>query len=128
MTGAIFDEDGISVDGDFVRVGTISIKTSEITKVQLSSYRSDGHVEPVVWTFAFLVFIVWIAAPGDNLPVLPFLAGLVAFGFYKHSNPKPTRYRVVVGTGSILNTSVLDTTDEEQAARLQNAIEAAMSN
>ncbi|RYE36193.1 MAG: hypothetical protein EOP21_15055 [Hyphomicrobiales bacterium] len=125
-TGLIFDEDGVSVDRSFVRIGTMSVKVAEITKVQTGSYRTDGHVAPVCWFFVVLIFLLWMTAPSQNTFTLPTLGGIAAFALYKQFNPKPTRHKVVLGTGSFLNTPVMDTIDEDQANRLSEAIENVM--
>ena len=123
----LFDEDGVMVDENLVRVGTTSVKIRDITKLHSQTYRTDGHVAPVIWSLAFVALIFWIAAPTDNAFMLFLLIPLVLLGLHKHSNPSPARHRVMLGTGSLLNTLVLDSTDEDQALRLREVIESLMS-
>lgn len=64
--GLIFDEDGVTVDPNFVRIGKTSAKVAEITRVHTMSCRTDAHVAPVCWIVAFLISLLWITAPSQN--------------------------------------------------------------
>jgi hypothetical protein len=125
-TGRIFDEDGVTVDPNFVRIGKTSVKVAEITRVHTVSYRTDAHVAPVCWFVVCLIFLLWMTAPSQNTVMLPTLGGIALFAFYKQQNPKPTRHEVALATGSLLNTLVMRTTNGDQATRLSEAIEAVM--
>lgn len=122
----LFDEDGLSVDHQFLLRGAATVKATEIIGVQTMTYRTDGHVAPVLWIFCFIFFVLWLPGPGQNAFMLVFIIGFAAMALLKHQHPKPLRYKVLIRASGSLNSTVLDTTDGEQAERLRLAIENVM--
>lgn len=119
----------ISVTDNFLKIGKdTTIKVSEIKRLQLINQKPDWHVTFSAWVVTFFSFVIWIAGPVHNAPLIPVVIGLVAFSLYKQMNPKPIRHMVMVGTGGFGQICVCNTDDGEMAQGLRDAIELAMQS
>lgn len=117
-----FNENGITVDREFVRFGTRAIRISEIKVVDQASRRVDGHWAPILWVATAILFIVAIATPVLFLVVL----GFGAAAWHKQRNPKPVYHMLRVSAGGLTNTQIYEATDSQKVTRLRLAIERAV--
>lgn len=126
MPGMLFEEDGVTVDDNLIRVGTQTVSLHQVRRVadNITQPGSKMQVMRAIWgAFATLC---WVVKPNINFA---FYAMVIMCGWflYRHFSPLPKRHHVVVNIGTVIPQMILVTTDEDQAHRLIAAIEQGLS-
>ena len=122
----LFDEDEVVVDYNFIRIGGVSLKTSEIKTIVPSEYQPHWRRHALTALVGIGLIIIWLGDLRGNL-----LSGIVGsllliFFSYLNKNKPPKELRLTVSAGG-LSALTFVTTDEDQMERFREAAEKAIA-
>lgn len=117
----MFEENGVSVDSDFVRFREKAFRVDEIKVVETGMNPTDRDTAKVAWFFAAILFLMSLVSPWFFILTVT----TAALAVYKQGRPAVHTLRV--STGGLFNSQMYQSTDGEHIQRLRRAIEAAIS-